>query len=171
MQSDLVGRAAEWSSMLRAYDGITGGGRVIALTGEAGIGKTRLAEEFLEYALANGAVAAAARSYEGEAGLAYGPVVALLRGLLDRLDERALGSVGPQWLGEAARLVPEIAASHPGLPVLLRIQAPPLDTPGAQSRFFEGIRQVLLGACSGGAGPACSSSTICSGPTQLLSIC
>jgi DNA-binding SARP family transcriptional activator len=145
VQSDLVGRAAEWSAMLHAYEGISAGGRVVALTGEAGIGKTRLAEEFLEHALANGAVVATAYSYEGETALAYGPVVALLRGLLDRLDERAPASISPQWLSEAARLVPEIAASHPGLP-----PSPPLDTPGAQSRFFEGIRQVLLGACSGG---------------------
>src|SRR5215207_5002775 len=40
----LVGREAEWSSLLRAYDAAGAVGHVVVLEGEAGIGKTRLAE-------------------------------------------------------------------------------------------------------------------------------
>jgi tetratricopeptide (TPR) repeat protein len=54
--------------------------------------------------------------------------------------------VASHWLSEAARLLPELADLNPDLP-----PAPPLDNPGAQSRFFEGIRQVLLALCSGSA--------------------
>jgi predicted ATPase len=52
------------------------------------------------------------------------------------------------WLAEVARLLPEVAAGRADL-----LSAPPLDSPGAQSRFFEGIRQVLL-AASGGEKPS-----------------
>src|SRR6266487_1600402 len=75
----LVGRSAEQSALFEAYSSINGGGRIIILEGEAGIGKTRLAEEFLDSVQERGAVVLATRCYEGETHLAYGPVIALLR--------------------------------------------------------------------------------------------
>ncbi|MBI1877173.1 MAG: AAA family ATPase, partial [Chloroflexi bacterium] len=55
-----------------------------------------------------------------------------------------LTGVPEHWLSEAARVLPELAALRPGLPL-----APPLDSPGAQGRFFEGIHQLLLALCQG----------------------
>ena len=52
------------------------------LEGEAGIGKTRLAEAFLEYVDSNGAVTIASRCYQGETDLAYEPFIQVLRGIL-----------------------------------------------------------------------------------------
>ncbi len=143
----LVGRAAEWTALVEGYSAISSDGRVIVLEGEAGIGKTRLAEEFVAYARQQGATALAARCYDGEASLAYAPLVALLRAALASPDTaRRLSELPERWLSEAARLVPELDRVRPGLP-----PAPPLDSPGAQSQFFEGLRQVLLGACRGAA--------------------
>ena len=48
------------------------------------------------------------------------------------------------WLTEAARLLPELGVLCPGLP-----PPPPLDAPGGQSRFYEGLRQVLSAICQG----------------------
>ena len=142
----LVGRAAEWSAVLAAYDGIHAAGHVVVLAGEAGIGKTRLAEEFAAYARAErGATVIAARCYDGEASLAYAPLVAALRAAFAQVEvARRLSEVPDAWIAEVARLVPEIERLRPGVPA-----APPLDSPGAQSRFFEGLRQVLLAACRG----------------------
>src|SRR2546429_1462593 len=42
-----LGRSAEWSILTQAYDSISTGGSLVILEWEAGIGKTRLAEEFL----------------------------------------------------------------------------------------------------------------------------
>ena len=139
----LVGRSAEQSALFEAYSSINGGGRIIILEGEAGIGKTRLAEEFLDSVQERGAVVLATRCYEGETHLAYGPVIALLRsaiaqkGDLNHLDELPVA-----WRSEVSRLLPEIAIQQPEVPV-----PPPLDSPGAQSRFFEGLYQVLLSLC------------------------
>ncbi len=146
----LVGRLSEWSTLIKAYTGIGNDGHVVILEGEAGIGKTRLAEEFLEYARNRGARVVAARCYEGETNLAYGPIVAGLRtAIAQREGKRWQEKLSAHWLSEAARLLPELATLRQSLPV-----TPPLDSPGAQSRFFEGLRQVLIALCSGVNGSA-----------------
>ncbi len=141
----LIGRASEWATLRKVYDSSRASGKMAVITGEAGIGKTRLAEEFLADLRGKGAATIATRCYEGETHLAYGPIVAALRAALAEPALAArLKTLTPLWLSEAARLLPELAASHPDLPA-----APPLDSPGAQSRFFEGVRQVLLALCAG----------------------
>jgi DNA-binding SARP family transcriptional activator len=144
-QPPLAGRAAELALLTDAYDGATAEGRLAVLDGEAGIGKTRLAEEFLAIARQRGACVIEARCYAGETYLAYGPILAALRGALAQPGALArLKALADSWLVEAARLVPELARLRPGLP-----PPPPLDSPGAQSRFFEGICQALCALCGG----------------------
>jgi predicted ATPase/DNA-binding SARP family transcriptional activator len=140
----LVGRSLETSALLRLYQGVTQDGRLCILEGENGIGKTRLAQEFLAYAQANGAACLSARGYQGESDLAYGPLIEGLRAALKDEGAARLVGVAPHWLAEAARLLPELSGLFPGLP-----QPPSLGSPGAQNRFFEGLVQVLLALCAG----------------------
>ncbi len=134
--------------MLRTYNAIGPDGRFAVLEGEAGIGKTRLAEEFLAHVQTHGGLTVAARCYEGETRLAYGPFIEGLRTAIYGSDHAdRLAQVAAHWLSEVARLLPELADLRPGLPT-----PPSLDSPGAQSRFFEGVSQVLL-ALSGGDPP------------------
>ncbi|MFL5663836.1 MAG: AAA family ATPase [Ktedonobacteraceae bacterium] len=140
----LVGRAGEWSTLVKAYEATDNQGQVVILEGEAGIGKTRLAEEFLTYLHGKGTHVVAARCYEGETHLAYGPVVAGLHAAISLQEHtRWMDKIAISWLSEAARLLPELTTLRPGLP-----PAPSLDSPGAQSRFFEGLRQVILSLCN-----------------------
>ncbi len=145
LQSPLVGRAAEWLALRNAFASIRPNGRLILIEGEAGIGKTRLAEELLRHAQAGGATAITTRCYEGEAKIAYGPFVEGLRTAL-RMPNRDdwLSTVPARWLREIARLLPELEDLRPDLS-----SAPPIDTPGAQSRLFEAVGQVFLTACRG----------------------
>jgi len=139
----LIGRADELAALRSAYSASRASGQMVSIEGEAGIGKTRLAEEFLGNLRGNGATVIAARCYEGERRLAYGPIIATLRAAITQPEVAArLHAIPELWLSEAARLLPEIASIRPGLP-----PAMPLDSPGAQSRFFEGLRQVLLALC------------------------
>lgn len=141
----LVGRAAEWATMLGVYTASCANGHLIVLRGEAGIGKTRLAEEYLAYVQAQGGIVITARCYEGETHLAYSLFIEGLRAVLSQPDALArLAEVPDHWLSEVARLLPELTNLRPGLPPAL-----PLDSPGAQSRFFEGIHQLLLSLCRG----------------------
>jgi len=136
-ESPLVGRAEEWEALHRAYAATKDGGRVAVLEGAAGIGKTRLAEEFLDHVRAKGAAqVVAARCYAGQSNLAYGPFVeALSAARAERLEE-----LPERHRIEAGRLLPELAGPS---------SAPPLEGPGARSRFFEGVRGALLALCSG----------------------
>lgn len=139
----LVGRSEEWATLLDAYSAGSAAGAVIVLEGEAGIGKTRLAEDFLAQLQRQGRTVIAGRCYEGDTHLAYAPIVSGLRSALMRSPDQVwLKEIPALWLSETARILPELTLLRPNLP-----PAPPLDGPGAQSRFFEGLYQVLLAAC------------------------
>lgn len=140
----LVGRQSEWASLLQIYGEKAASGYIVALEGEAGIGKTRLAEDLVAYARSRGSSAVTVRCYEGEVDLAYGPITAGLRAAISQHQDPPWHThIASHWLSEATRLLPELAVLRPDLPAPL-----PLDSPGAQSRFFEGLRQVELALCA-----------------------
>jgi predicted ATPase/DNA-binding SARP family transcriptional activator len=140
----LVGRDPEWEALLESYKAVDEGGRVVIVEGEAGIGKTRLAEEFVAHLRAEGATIVGARCYAGEKNLAYGPFVEGLSATLGGDAVGRLKDLPASSLQEAARLLPDLAALSPDSP-----PAPPLDTPGARSRFFGEVVRVLLAILDG----------------------
>ena len=95
----LVGRLAESASLARAWSGR----RAFALLGEAGIGKTRLLQDFA--AGLDGVVSVQARP--GDAGIAYAVLARLLRAVLTRHDV-PLGEARRQDL---ALLLPELGVA------------------------------------------------------------
>lgn len=132
----LVGRAIERDRLFAIGDTIGRDGRFVVIQGEAGIGKTRLIDELVAHARSRGAAVIASRCYDGELELAYGPFVEGLRSAMTQSEW--LDQVPPAALAEAARLLPEISSFNAALP------APaPVDGPGALSRFFDGLSQVL----------------------------
>ena len=109
----LVGRTAEWARLTDLWRTSEKGlARFVLLSGEPGIGKTRLVEEFRSWCAHRGAVTVGARSYPAEGALTYGTIVAWLRSekinaRLERLDRARLT--------ELARLLPELLAEVHGL--------------------------------------------------------
>ena len=107
-RSSLVGRVAERDRLGRLWRAADQGqAQCVILTGESGVGKTRLAEEFRSWCAHRGAAVAVARSYAAEGALAYAPIVAWLRS--DALA-RHRQALRPPVLGELARLLPELLA-------------------------------------------------------------
>src|SRR5579883_673632 len=112
--STLIGREREWKRLHDAWRHMTSEGpHFVLVSGEAGVGKSRLAEEFLLWAGQQGAVTARTRSYAAEGQLSLAPVTEWLRsdGLQARL--RQLDAI---WLSEVARILPELFTEHPDLP-------------------------------------------------------
>ena len=143
----LVGRDAEWAALLDTYAAVGPDGRLVVLEGEAGIGKTRLAAELADHVRSLGGSVVGGRCYEEEAGVAYGPFIEGLRGVLAAeapAPPGPLDGVPTHWLAEARRLLPELVEAYPDLP-----EPGPLDGPAAGRHFFEGVGQVLLAACAG----------------------
>jgi DNA-binding SARP family transcriptional activator/predicted ATPase len=142
LPAPLVGRDQELAALLADYARVGGDGRLVVIEGEAGIGKTRLAGELTGHARSLGASVVWGRCYEEEAGVAYGPFIEGLRGVL--ATGPSLDEVPRHWLAEASRLLPELVEAYPGLP-----EPGPLDGPAAGRQFFEGVSQVLLAATAG----------------------
>ena len=105
----LVGREAEWTQLQQAWRAAAGRPRLALISGEAGIGKTRLAEALAEWVGRQGIPALTARCYAAGGDLAYAPVVTWLRG-------HPLAPLADPWLRELARLLPEILIERPDLP-------------------------------------------------------
>ena len=124
--SDLVGRAAE----LRRLDALRGRGGVVLLSGEGGIGKTRLATELLRRAAADGARTGLCAALDIGGAAPFTLWAELLGELVRGLpDPRAVAT----WPGELARLVPELGpASGPPAP-------PELE----RARLFEAAVQLF----------------------------
>lgn len=136
----LVGRAGELDALTAAYQAVGPDGQVAIVEGEAGIGKTRLAEEFVARARRRGARVLVARSHDGESGLAYAPVVEILQARLREGDDW-LNDLPGGAVGEAARLVPGLSSGRGA-------GAPP-EGPGAEIRFLSGLWDTIVAAVAG----------------------
>ncbi|MEU3606326.1 AAA family ATPase [Streptomyces sp. NPDC035033] len=110
-----VGRAGELTALTEALSRATAGEpQALLVAGEAGVGKTRLVEEFLDAACETGAVVALGGCVElGADGLPFAPFSAALRALRRRLPEE-LTAAADGHEGELARLLPELG--DPGGP-------------------------------------------------------
>lgn len=125
----LVGRSLEWACLQKTWRAAAQGRAHMALlTGEAGIGKTRLAEELLSWVDRQSFSVSSTHCYAAEGTLAYAPVLTWLR---DRLTTH----LEPVWLAEVARLAPELADHAPG----------PLTESWQRQRFREALARAVLG--------------------------
>lgn len=107
----LVGRDVELSGLDRAWsEAAAAHPGLIILTGEAGIGKTRLIDELATVAASSGGVVLRARCYETERSLFLQPVVEAIGGQVDRMAPRELREVVGERGGVLAGLVPEVGA-------------------------------------------------------------
>jgi len=111
-ESPFVGRNSELNQLNEAWNTAReGGAHLVLVTGEPGIGKTRLAQELGRRVRAEGHLVAWARAYEAAGRLPWGPVVDLLRSDALRSHIDTLDTV---WRNELARLLPELVdASQP----------------------------------------------------------
>ena len=122
--------------------GVAGGrpaGRVVAIEGQVGSGKTRLITEFrTEAAQAGGGVVLAVRGHDGETALPFVLAADLLRtALAVRPDLPAV--LPAQTAAMAGRLVPALAAAHPEL------GCPGAGQPGGRDPAVRGDRRYATG--------------------------
>jgi tetratricopeptide (TPR) repeat protein len=91
-----------------------GRGSVACVTGEAGVGKSRLVGALATVAATSGWHVSIGHSHESDTILPLGPWVEVCRSGLVGDDEGVLSALPPRWQAELTRLLPEVA--HEALP-------------------------------------------------------
>jgi tetratricopeptide (TPR) repeat protein len=128
----LVGRVEELERINAAGRAAASGQAGVAvIMGVAGIGKTRLAEEFLMRAAAEGFASARGGCFAAEGRLAYGPVTDWLRSEAIATHLHDLEAVR---LTELSRVLPELLSERPHLS-----RPEPLIESWQRRRFFEAV--------------------------------
>src|SRR5262245_56448623 len=108
-----VGRERELATLKAGLDREEAhGGGFYLISGEPGVGKTRLLEELAATAEARGVLVAWGRCWEKDDALPFWPWVQLLRVLLGSCEEDDIAAVDAHTSAQVARLLP-----HPRLTV------------------------------------------------------
>jgi tetratricopeptide (TPR) repeat protein len=129
-----VGRQTELGRLQRSFDEVRKGrGHVLMVSGEAGIGKSRLIEELTAWAEEREARTVVARCFEGEQILPFAPWASMLRSEPLRAPLREVAEADGRWRRELARLLPELGprTSEPAM------------VQGEYVRIFEAIARVV----------------------------
>jgi predicted ATPase len=138
-----VGRQEELTRLRRALDEVTaGGGRLVLLAGEPGMGKTRTVGEFVAAARAQGACVVVGHCREGEGTPPLWPWLQVVRECWQGAAAPALRDFDPLGVAVLAALVPEVACGVAGIPAL-----PPLDPGAARFRSFDAVVRMLQHVC------------------------
>ena len=135
IRSPFVGRIHSWKKLVSAWRKQSTGNQqpsLVLIAGEAGIGKTRLAEEFIQWAHRQGITTATANAYPSERQLAYAPVISWLRSL-------PINTLPTIWLTEIARLAPDLVGG-----VANNIEERSAHDNWQRRQIFEAIRQAVI---------------------------
>ena len=136
-----VGREREFAALVAAYQAARAGQvQLVIVEGEAGLGKTRLAEEFLRWAALEGADVLRGRGQDTHGALPYQSLVGAMRPRLAR-EHAPEDLVDDVWLVELTRLFPELRERYPDLPPPAALAG---DAAAGQGRLFEAVVQLLL---------------------------
>lgn len=135
----LIGRDPQWKRLLEIWrEVLQGRASFVTVTGEAGIGKTRLIEELLVFASRQGGSVARTTCYSAEKPMAFAPVADWLRSPPFRAK---LDGLSLEQQSQLARVLPELLAeSH-------QVETPqPFAESWQRHHFFEALARAVLSA-------------------------
>ncbi len=140
-RASLIGRTGEMARLAVALERAAAGGLpVVFVSGEPGIGKTRLLEDFCRLAGERGARVLHGSGYEAEGMPPYLPFAEALRPVCLSTPVKPLRRLLGSRAGEVARWVPELRERLGKLP-----PSYPLSRAGARLRLFDSV-VAFLGA-------------------------
>lgn len=140
--TSLIDRTAELTKLKGAFENaVEGRSSVVALQGEAGVGKTRLMQELGMYAQSRSAVVLTGAA--SEAGLPYAPWVEAARQYVAQAPSELLRRMLGRNASEFVKLVPDIAVKLGAIPL-----SKPLGEQQDKIRFYEAVTQFFISICS-----------------------
>jgi len=141
-EGSFVGRERELGELVRGLeDALDGNGRMFLLSGEPGIGKSRLIEELTRRVRDRGVEVLVGRCWEAGGAPAYWPWVQALRTYVERRDPQTLRAELGWGAADLAQIIPELNDLYRDLPV-----PPTTDAEGSRFRLFEAVVSFLRAA-------------------------
>lgn len=135
-----VGRTAELDRIAEIWrEVLLGCGRLLCVSGEAGIGKSRFAQEAAATASASGALVLSSRCYEAESSLFLQPVLEALRGTVALLSPDVVRFAAGRHGPVLAELLPDVAPLLPAEPLARA------DQEWARRRSFDAVVALVRG--------------------------
>jgi tetratricopeptide (TPR) repeat protein len=114
--AELVAREVELKRVLAAADATaTGNGRLVLISGEPGVGKTRLAQEVMLTVRNRRFLVAAGRCYEQQRSVPFYPFIDILSTLYSSSPESIHADVALRW-PHLLRLLPDVGAESSAQP-------------------------------------------------------
>jgi DNA-binding CsgD family transcriptional regulator/tetratricopeptide (TPR) repeat protein len=137
---DIVGRERELDRLSAIFDEVAGGRALTVLVGgDAGIGKSRLVEEFCDRLRLRGAVVATGLCVPADGGLPYAPVIGILRTLATDLGLPSAGQLFRELGADSAK-----TTSPAVYPPIIPPSVDELAAGIARTVFFESILATVL---------------------------
>ncbi len=135
-ESQLVARTSEIERVRTNVEAVkAGAGRLLLLTGEAGVGKTRLAQEATLICRANGMHLTVGQCYEPQQGVAYYPFLTIVSRLVEVAQSRLGIDPLQRW--------PPLRALNPREIQALDSNSGPLGTDGDHQSLFWSVAGLI----------------------------
>ena len=139
--TSLINRTMELTRLKTAFEGaLADRSSVVAVQGEAGVGKTRLMQELGMHAQSKGATVLTGAV--SEAGLPYAPWVEAARQYVAQTPSELLRRMLGARASELVKLVPDIAVKLGTIP-----PSKPLGEEQDKMRFYEAVTQFFISIC------------------------
>jgi tetratricopeptide (TPR) repeat protein len=140
--TSLTNRTMELTKLKAAFENaLANRSSVVALQGEAGVGKTRLMQELGMHAQSGGAVVLTGSA--SEAGLPYAPWVEGARQYVAQTPSELLRRMLGPRASELVKLVPDIVVKVGSIP-----PSKPLGEEQDKIRFYEAVTQFFISICT-----------------------
>jgi DNA-binding SARP family transcriptional activator len=137
------GRTSEYQELVKSFGlSVAGQPQLVVLSGEAGIGKTRLARKFLTWAIAQGIELVQGSAFESGSHLPFQPLVEALRLRFER-ENSPKDLLSDVWLTPLSQLLPELRELYPGLPPIPKVRSHQ-EADISQAQLFEPLVQLTL---------------------------
>jgi DNA-binding SARP family transcriptional activator len=138
-EDPFVGRDKELARLTDALEAAAGGrGRLVVVSGDAGIGKSRLVREFTHLAAADGAGVLLGRGWEEGGAPAFWPWIEALEASRTSRPADQPGGLAPSDAAVLAQLLPSWRVTGQSL-----AEPPPLSAEQARFRLFDTVHRYL----------------------------
>jgi DNA-binding CsgD family transcriptional regulator len=136
----LIGRKVELATLhLLVDEAASGGGQTVLLSGEAGVGKSRLVAETRTYATEQGFLALQGHCFPTDSSCPYAPLLDLVRSHFTASTLKHMATETPHLTSALSLLLPDLLPLSPDL-----ASQPPPDPEHEKSRLFAAMAQLFL---------------------------